>query len=107
MDLPTSTAPASTARLVDDADHRTRHFRRFKQLVAQIAEQVGEPESLTPVQATTIRNAAAMQLRAEQLAGALVRGETVDGCELARLVSISGRLISTLKRGRMVSAIAA
>lgn len=65
--------PRSSPALIDDADGRSRHFRRFKEILATVAGQVGGADGLSPAQAITLRNAAALQLRAEQLQGALGR----------------------------------
>ena len=54
-----------------------------------------------------VRNAAAIQLHIDGLQGKLVRGDAVDGAELARLTTIVTRLLAQLGRGRQAGPIAA
>lgn len=100
-------AAGMPAALIADGDGRSKHFRRFKELLTALADQIGGADGLSPAQATALRNAAALQLRAEQLQGALVRGQSVDGGELARVVMVADRLIDRLRRGRAATPIAA
>lgn len=106
LDVATRSAQPPAA-LIDDGDGRSKHFRRFKGLVQALGEEIGGVEGLTAAQATQLRNIAAMQLRAEQLQGCLVRGEPVDGTELTRLTMVSSRLLAALRRGRAASPAAA
>jgi hypothetical protein len=95
------------AILIDDADGRSKHFRRFKALIEAFGDQIGGRDGLSPAQATTLRNAAALQLHIETLQGRLVCGVAVDGGELARLTTTVARLLAQLHRGRQAGPIAA
>ena len=68
--------------------------------MTSLAEDVGGVDSLTPRQSMTLRTAASMQFRIEQLQGAIVRGESVDTGELTKLTGIVGRLLAGLRTVR-------
>jgi hypothetical protein len=53
--------------------------------------------SVTEVERDLIRQAAGLTLRAEQLQGAIVRGEPVSNDELVRISSTAKRLLETIR----------
>lgn len=107
IDVATRSTTGAPAALLDQADGRSRHFKRFVSLMGGFAAELGGIECLSPAQTTTLRNITAMALRAEQLQGALARGEPIDGGELARLATVSNELLDQLRRDRVAAPAAA
>lgn len=103
--LDSAPAPAKSATvpsaipLIGQVDGRRRSFRRFKELMRAYGDEIGGFAGLSAAQAAALRNAAVLQLRAEQLEAAIVRGEPADGAELMRLISTSRRLLASLQAG--------
>jgi hypothetical protein len=83
--------------LVEQVDGRRKSFKRFAAIVSAFGDEIGGVAGLSAAQATVLRNAAALQLRAEQLEAQIMRGEPADGAELARLVTVSRRLVKGLR----------
>lgn len=77
------------------ADGRTLNSRRFRSLCDAFAAEFGG--QLTEVDRSLIAQAAGLTLRAEQLQGAIVRGETISNDELVRITSTARRLLETIR----------
>jgi hypothetical protein len=75
---------------------RSATARRFKHLTASYAHEFGGP-SLSEADRALIRQAVSLQLRAEALQTAIVRGEDVDNDELVRLNSESRRALAAIR----------
>jgi hypothetical protein len=81
-------------RLLENVDGRSSSARRFRDLTnAYSAELGGE---LSEAERSMVRQAVAMQLQAERMQEAIVRGEAVDSDALIRLSSTSKRLLSII-----------
>lgn len=72
--------------------------RRFNGLVIQFARDLGGLKNLSIAEAEQVRAAAALVLRSEQLAAAVVAGELVDTGELVRLSSEARRALAALRK---------
>ena len=80
------------------ADGRTREAKRFRAFVADITSECGGPEALSRADHATVRNIAAMLLRAEQIETAILKGQSVDGDQLVRLSNAAHRLLASLRK---------
>jgi hypothetical protein len=58
--------------------------RRFRDLVSDLAAELGGVDRLGVIDLALVRQAAMAIMRQEQMSGALMRGETVDDEELTR-----------------------
>jgi hypothetical protein len=76
-------------------DLRSVAGRRFRHLVAAYESEIGG--ELTEAERATVRQAAALQLRIEQLQARIVRGEDVSADEAIRLSSEHRRLLGLLR----------
>ena len=94
----TRSAVSNGSRILEGVDGRSPGARRFKDLVAAFVSDLGGDSHLNAAQRVTLRNAAAISLRLEQLQAAIARGESVDADELIRLASTSHRLLRGLPK---------
>lgn len=85
-------------RLLEGIDGRSAPARRFRDLVRSYSRDLGGVEGLTPAELTLVRQAAALTMRAEELQGAIVRGETIDPDELIRIASASRRTFAGIRK---------
>jgi hypothetical protein len=76
-------------------DGRTLAARRYRRLVAAYFRELGG--ELTEAERATVRQAAGLQLRVEQLQSAIVAGHDVSTDELVRLSSEHRRLLTGLR----------
>jgi hypothetical protein len=76
------------------ADGRTIAARRFQHLVEAYSRELGG--ELSPAEKSLITQAATLQMEAEQLQEAIVRGETIDSDRLIRLSGTSRRLLQII-----------
>ena len=113
MDSPTLVAPLPSTRSriangsarLTGVDHRSAQARRFRDLVIDLAGDLGiKPDELSEADRATIRNAAGLILQSEQVQAAIVRGESVDADAAIRLASTAQRLMATLRKRRVVVA---
>jgi hypothetical protein len=82
----TVTKPLATTRsritngkqLLADVDGRTADARRYRDLAASLADDLGGASTLTEAQRALVRQAAAMIVQSERLQSAILRGELVD-----------------------------
>jgi hypothetical protein len=99
-------SPRSRARvtnrtkLLDGVDGRRATARRFRDLVVVCAREHGGTDALSPADFNLVKQAAAVMLRAEQLQGAICRGEAVLTDELVRLSGEARRMLLTVARRR-------
>jgi hypothetical protein len=70
--------------------------RRYRDLVEGLTAELGE--GLTEADRLQVRNAATLQMHAEALTAALVRGEPVDAEALTRAANGATRALAALKR---------
>jgi hypothetical protein len=65
-------------------DMGTRQGRRLRDIVSDLASELGGVDRLGVIDLALVRQAAMDIMRQEQMSGALMRGETVDHEELTR-----------------------
>jgi hypothetical protein len=95
---PTARSRVTNGRLLGEIDGRSATARRYRDLIAAlIAEHGSEP---TISELSTIRAAAALIVKGEQLQCAIVRGDSVAADEVVRLSSEARRLLVGLQRKR-------
>jgi hypothetical protein len=75
-------------------DGRRLLARRFRDLYEAYAAEVGG--TLTEGEKGIIRQAVALQIQAEQMQEAIVRGEIIDADQLIRVSSTSKRILSAI-----------
>jgi hypothetical protein len=80
--------------MLEGVDGRTASARRYRDLCRAFEEELGG--SLNEVELGLVRQAVTLTLRAEQMQGAVVRGEMVDSDQLIRLSSTSKRILSDI-----------
>lgn len=89
-----SAHPASLIKV----DGRSSFARRYRDLVdglmASIPGDLSEPDKLQ------VRNAASLQLHAEELTARMCRGEAIDPESITRAVNGANRAIARLQKGR-------
>jgi hypothetical protein len=94
---PTARAAVSNGtRLLAGVDGRTATARRYRDLIADFARDLGGADRLSTADHGLLRQAATLTLRAEQLQAAVVRGEPVDGDLLVRLAGEARRILVLL-----------
>jgi hypothetical protein len=86
---------SNRTRLLPGVDGRSSNARRFRDICSAYEAEAGG--NVTEVERDLIRQAAGLTLRAEQLQGAIVRGEAVDDDELIRLSNTAKRLIAGIR----------
>jgi hypothetical protein len=119
LESQTLARPMSTTRsritngksLLANIDGRTADARRYRDLAASLADDLGGVAGLTEAQRALVRQAAAMIVQSEKLQGAVLRGELVDVEQLTRLANAATRILSRLgirrEQRRSVSPLAA
>lgn len=99
--LPTVRAAISNGKgMLPGIDGRSAAARRYRDLVADLAADLGGEAALTSAELALVRQAAATTMRAEQLQAAIVRGETVTSDDLVRLSNASARILGALRSKR-------
>ena len=83
-------------RILNGVDGNSPAARRYRDLVELLTADVGEP--LSEVERLIVRDAATMQLHAEDLTARLVRGEVVEPEALTRAVNAATRALGALRR---------
>jgi hypothetical protein len=78
-------------------DGRTVSARRYRDLVVAFETEVGGGAALTESERSTIQQAAAIALRAEELQADLVLGKPIDSDLLVRLTGTARRLLNGIK----------
>jgi hypothetical protein len=82
--------------MLPGVDGRSSAARRFRDICANYEAQFGGNISEL-FERDLIRQAAGLTLRAEQLQGAIVRGEPVSNDKLVRISSTAKRLLETIR----------
>ena len=72
--------------------------RRFHELAAELAEELGGADRLTTVEMAMCNSAASLLLRSEQMQEAMQHGEFVNPDALVRLNSEARRVLTILRR---------
>ena len=72
--------------------------RRYRDLVEMMTAELGDRPG--PGDVLQVRNAATLQLHAEDLTARMVRGEAVDAEEVTRAANGATRALNALRRGK-------
>jgi hypothetical protein len=98
-----ATATATASHIAVSVDCRTRSFKRYSQLLADICVEFGGLDRLTATEQNLAQQAAIAMLRAEQLQADALRGDPND--EARRLVSNEiERALASLRARRDLAA---
>jgi hypothetical protein len=85
---------SSGLELPRGVDYRTIDGRRFRDLYAAYAAELGAP--LSEPEKAIVRQAVALQMQAEAMQQQILQGESVDPDQLIRLSGTSKRLLSII-----------
>lgn len=91
-------AVTNGSKALAGVDGRSATARRYRDLIADFARELGGTNQLTTAEQGLLRQAATLTLRAEQMAAVVVRGEAVDNGELVKLSSEARRILTSLRR---------
>jgi hypothetical protein len=91
------------SKLIAGVDGRSVEARRYRDLVLSYADDCGGAAKLTEAQRTLIAQAATLQVQAERMQGAVIKGELVDVEQLSRLSNSVVRILSRLGLKRAVT----
>jgi hypothetical protein len=92
--LTTRSAVSNRSRLLEGVDGRTASARRYRDLCRAFEAELGGP--LNEVELGLVKQAATLTLRAEQMQGAVVRGEMVNSDQLIRLSGTARRILNSI-----------
>jgi hypothetical protein len=81
--------------MLPGVDGRSSAARRFRDICRNYELEAGG--NISELERDLIRQAAGLTLRAEQLQGAIVRGEPISNDELVRISSTAKRLLETIR----------
>jgi hypothetical protein len=84
-------------RLLAGCDGRSRNARRYRDLLADMACDLGGAANLSTAELAILRQAAGLVLRSEQIQADVVNGRPVDADEAVRLANASARLLAALR----------
>lgn len=84
----------TNGRLLMNVDLRSSSSRRFRHLVDSYSHELGA--ELSEAETSLVRQPVALQLQAERMQEAIVRGEPVDADQLIRVSSTSKRLLGII-----------
>jgi hypothetical protein len=85
-------------RIFNGVDGRSIEARRFRDLIAALAADLGGLDSLTEAERTLVRHTASLAVRSEQLQAAVLKGEAVDPTDLIRLTDAVAGVLDRLRR---------
>ena len=88
------------SKMLAGVDGRTAAARRYRDLVADLAADLGGLETLRQSDRALVRQAAAMTMRSEGMQAALLNGEAVDDEEQTRLENALTRTMAAISRKR-------
>jgi hypothetical protein len=91
-------AVSNGSKLLDGVDGRSVTARRYRDLVADLVQQHGGKQALSPPDLALIRHLATITLRQEQFQAAVVLGKIIDDDKLIRLGSEARRIRASLER---------
>lgn len=84
-------------KLLDGVDGRSVKARRFRDLVADFAADLGGADVLTVADWSLIRQAAIVTVEAETMQAALLNDQAIDRNDLVRLTNASARILGVLR----------
>lgn len=95
---PRARAAVSNGRhLLPGIDGRSAPARRYRDLVTDLAGDLGGAEALSAAEAAMVRQAAALIVRGELIQARIVNGETVDDEEATRVANAAARILNALR----------
>jgi hypothetical protein len=86
------------SRLLGGIDGRSALGRRYRDLQIALADDLGGPDKMTEAERALVRQAAALTVKSEEMQGAIIRGEAVDGEQLVRLTDAATRALTAVRR---------
>lgn len=92
---PQRSAVTNGSRMLAGVDGTSALARRYRDLVAMLGAEFGGVSS--EVELLLVRNAATLQLHAEELTASMVRGEVVDAEAITRAANGATRALAQLK----------
>jgi len=94
--LKTRSKVTNGTKMIAGLDGRSSEARRWRDLVISYSDDFGGADKLTEAQRTLIAQAATLQVQAERVQAAVLRGELVDIEQLTRLANAATRILSRL-----------
>ncbi|WP_374470304.1 hypothetical protein [Phenylobacterium sp.] len=91
-------AISNGSRVLIGVDGRSAGARRYRDIVEDLSREIGG--DLSAAELLQVRNAATLQVLAEDLAAAQARGEAVDAEALTRAANGATRALAALRRLR-------
>lgn len=82
-------------RLLIGVDARSKHGRRFRDLIAAYTDEIGG--NLSATDQAMVKQAAALSIRAEMMQAEIVNGVAVNPDDMVRVTSESRRIVETIK----------
>ena len=95
------TALGNGSRILDGVDGRSLVARRYGEVAAGIATDLGGDEHLTELQQHLIRSVAGLVVLRERLDAASINGDTVNTTDYCRLANATRRVAATLGLARL------
>ena len=93
-------AMANGSTILSDVDGRSTEARRFRDLVINLAEDLGGLAGLSEHDAALVRHAATLMMQSEGMQRAAVRGEPVDTEALVRVTNALTRTLNAVNARR-------
>jgi hypothetical protein len=84
--------------LLANIDGRSTEARRFRDLCSSFADDLGGVAGLTEAQRALVKQAAALVVQSETMAGAAIRGEPVSDEQMTRIANTLGRTVDRLEK---------
>jgi hypothetical protein len=91
-------AAVTNGKAFPGVDGRSRRARRYYDLIADLARELGG--GLSTAEMSVVRQAAALTVKSEQLQAAIVKGEPINTDDAVRLANASARLLGALRTKR-------
>ena len=104
LDLPSQafrTSVANGSRILDGVDGRSLAARRFAEVAAAIASDLGGEDHVTELQRHLIRSVSGMVVLRERLDAKSINGESVNTAQYCRLANSTRRVAATLGLSRV------
>ncbi len=91
---------ANGSTVLSQIDGRSAEARRFRDIVINLASDLGGLAELSEHDAALVRHAAALTMQSEVMQRAAVRGEAVDTEQLVRITNALTRTLSAVNARR-------
>jgi hypothetical protein len=86
--------------MLSGIDGRSPQARRYRDLVADFADELGGQDRLTQAQLAVVRQAAGVTVQCEAMQTDIVNGKSVDAEQLVRVSNLLARLLGQLGIGK-------